>query len=158
MTDSHPGAEYKHIRQRQLEREEYAAREEVRQARARYQEIISEIPSGLPPPDGAARIQRAGAAVRYYEQKLSQASRRLMDFLVAHPKPQPAKPTQKDSEGRQLMQAYRAAVEHLDLLVKRLRDSAGGEHERSQKDVRAAGEACESACRRIVEYLEKSGG
>lgn len=66
-----------------LEREEREARDCLRAAREDFDRNLSEIPSGLPQPDGTERIRFAGAKVRHLNQLSNQATRRLMDYLVA---------------------------------------------------------------------------
>ena len=65
-----------------LEREEREARDQLRAAHERFCEIVSDIPSGIPQPDGAVRIQRAGAEVRRINRQHVEATKRLMDYIL----------------------------------------------------------------------------
>ena len=65
-----------------LERAEYEARIALQVARNRFDDIINEIPSGIPHPDGALRIHRAGAEVRRCELNHAVATKRLHDYLI----------------------------------------------------------------------------
>jgi hypothetical protein len=65
-----------------LEREEREALEQFRAAHNRLNEILKDVPSGIPHPDGSVRIQHAGAAVRFHSRKVADATRRLLDYLT----------------------------------------------------------------------------
>jgi hypothetical protein len=65
-----------------LSREEREARDQLEAARQRFNQILSEIPSGIPQPDGNVRIQRAGADVRSLNRRSAEATKRLMDYLM----------------------------------------------------------------------------
>lgn len=66
---------------RLLEQEEQSARDELRLARARYHETVSESSCGPEPSEKAERIRLAGAEVLRLEQESLCATRRLMDYL-----------------------------------------------------------------------------
>lgn len=52
-----------------LKREERQALDQFRAARERFDQILSEVPSGIPQPDGNLRIHRAGRELRYFNRR-----------------------------------------------------------------------------------------
>jgi len=65
-----------------LKREERQALDQFRAARERFDQILSEVPSGIPQPDGNLRIHRAGRELRYFNRRSTEASKRLLDYIV----------------------------------------------------------------------------
>jgi len=65
-----------------LQCEERQALDQFRAARERFDRILAEVPSGIPQPDGNLRIQRAGQEVRHFNRLSSEASKRLLDYMV----------------------------------------------------------------------------
>jgi hypothetical protein len=66
-----------------LGREEMEARDQLRAARERFNQILADTPSGIPHHHGSERIQRAGAEVRFWNHRSAEATRRIMDYLVS---------------------------------------------------------------------------
>jgi hypothetical protein len=58
------------------------ARQRQQDARKQFREITGDIPSLIPAPDGALRIQQAGAEYRGALEDLRNAMTRFNDFLV----------------------------------------------------------------------------
>jgi len=65
-----------------LRRTAEAARQRRNEARLALQLAVSDIPSGLPAPDGGARIHAAASSERYASRAYHVAMRRLYDFLL----------------------------------------------------------------------------
>jgi hypothetical protein len=59
-----------------------AARERHTKARYELQHAVSEIPTGIPVPDGAARIHVAAESERYARRAYQVAMSRFYDFLL----------------------------------------------------------------------------
>jgi hypothetical protein len=59
-----------------------AARKRRNEARNELQRAVSEIPSGIPAPDGGTRIHAAANSERYASWAYHVAMRRLYDFLL----------------------------------------------------------------------------
>ena len=51
-------------------------------ASKRYNEIISDIPSGIPQPDGTDRIQQASGEYKASREAATEAMKRLSDFMI----------------------------------------------------------------------------
>jgi hypothetical protein len=69
------------IRER-LQYEEGAARDESKRAWSVFLELTQQIPSGLPHPDGTARIRQARIEFHAAQEAYLRAQRRLVDYLV----------------------------------------------------------------------------
>lgn len=77
---------------RELQREEWTAREELHAARSNFAAIVSDIPSGLPYPsdipsglpypDGVDRIRQAGVRVRFCQRRCQEATKRYWDHML----------------------------------------------------------------------------
>ena len=67
---------------RRLQNDEAMARVESKVAYTRYCEIVKDIPSGLPAPDGSERIHRTQRDLECARQRHEKAHERLMNFLV----------------------------------------------------------------------------
>ncbi|HVP48114.1 MAG TPA: hypothetical protein VMT32_16080 [Bryobacteraceae bacterium] len=65
-----------------LRRTVEAKRQRRNEARYELQRAVSEIPSGIPAPDGGARIHAAANSERYASQAYHVAMKRLYDFLL----------------------------------------------------------------------------
>jgi len=65
-----------------LEREEWEAHQALTDACQKFNQVIKEMPSGMPHPDGSLRIQQAGAELRRCNRLHNEASGRLMDHLM----------------------------------------------------------------------------
>ncbi|MBZ5594348.1 MAG: hypothetical protein LAP39_19075 [Acidobacteriia bacterium] len=59
-----------------------AAREKHNNARHELQRAVDDIPSGIPAPDGGARIHAAASSERYAGRAYQVAMRRLYDYLM----------------------------------------------------------------------------
>ena len=65
-----------------LEDDFEAAQQRRIAASKRYSEIISDIPSGIPHPDGTDRIRQASGEYRASREDATEAMKRLSDFLI----------------------------------------------------------------------------
>ena len=59
-----------------------AARHRRDEAAERFDEMISEVPSGIPHPDGTERIRQVSAAYGRTQAEMAAAFGRLNDFLI----------------------------------------------------------------------------
>jgi hypothetical protein len=59
-----------------------AARIEYTKASAEFDLMVKEVPSGIPQPDGALRIQKAGQASRTALQRYRRALKHFADFTL----------------------------------------------------------------------------
>jgi len=59
------------------------AHEAYRIAASRYNNILNDLPSGIPHPDGSARIRQAGDEMRRALAAYSQAVQRLSKFILS---------------------------------------------------------------------------
>ncbi|SRR5579885_3033864 len=66
---------------RRLEAAENAAFEQSQYVTRAFNEIVSDVPSGLPHPDGVEGVERARREVKHAQEKYLEASRRLTAFL-----------------------------------------------------------------------------
>lgn len=64
-----------------LHREFLIASERAREATASFDATVSEIPSGIPPPDGVQRIHNASRQVSIARVEMIKAHNRLNDYL-----------------------------------------------------------------------------
>jgi hypothetical protein len=148
--------------QQQLERQEQLAREELHRARTKFRELLAARPA-LHDPEGSAELQRAGVEVHFLERKCSEARKRLMEYLVpgetkveevrdvdVHQAPA------KNDDWPRLLDAYRAAVQYLDHLVKSSRTLGGQEFDQAQGNIEKAKRTCEEARTAIDQYLGSS--
>ena len=68
---------------RHLLEDDFAAAQQRRIAASkRYNEIVSDIPSGIPHPDGTDRIRQASGEYKASREVASEAMKRLSDFLI----------------------------------------------------------------------------
>jgi hypothetical protein len=68
---------------RQLLQEDFDAAQQRRIAASeRYSEIINDIPSGIPHPDGIDRIRQVSGEYKASREAASEAMQRLSDFLI----------------------------------------------------------------------------
>jgi DNA-binding NarL/FixJ family response regulator len=67
---------------KRLRAEESAARAEHILALQEFENIMNEVRSGIPHPDGATRLQRAGLHVRTATQRYHTAHKELMEFIA----------------------------------------------------------------------------
>jgi hypothetical protein len=58
------------------------ARAEYDAAKAHFTAVVADVRSGLPAPDGAFRVQRAGEESRRSQRKYMDALRQLSDFTL----------------------------------------------------------------------------
>jgi len=58
-----------------------AAKRRMNLASQKFNEVVRDIPSGLPHPDGMQRIQNAGRELADAREKLAAAIARLNDFV-----------------------------------------------------------------------------
>ena len=58
------------------------AQENHNEARHALQRAVSEVPSGMPAPDGGVRIHAAASSERYTGRAYQVAMKRLYDFLL----------------------------------------------------------------------------
>jgi len=65
-----------------LRRTADSARQRRNDARYELQRAVSDVPSGIPAPDGGARIHAAAGSERYASRAYHVAMRRLYDFLL----------------------------------------------------------------------------
>ncbi len=65
-----------------LDAEVDGALQRFNEASSHFRELVADIPSGIPQPDGALRIQKAGRAQRTASDQVQKALRRRDDFLV----------------------------------------------------------------------------
>ncbi len=56
-------------------------------ANAYFKSLVQEVPSGIPAPDGAYRIQLAGAAFREAQRRYTEALRRFAEFVTGEYRP-----------------------------------------------------------------------
>jgi len=90
---------------RQLLQEHFDAAQERRIAASkRYSEIISDIPSGIPHPDGTDRIRQASGEYKASREAATEAMKRLSDFLIRGiiPPDLERKPTAKETQDQPL--------------------------------------------------------
>ena len=59
-----------------------AAKRQMNIASQRFNEVVRDIPSGLPHPDGTQRIQNVGRELADAREKLAAAISRLNDFMT----------------------------------------------------------------------------
>ena len=78
VPDSIDPREIRHL----LEDDFNAAQQRRIAASKRYNEIISDIPSGIPQPDGTDRIRQASGEYKTSREAASVAMKRLSDFLI----------------------------------------------------------------------------
>ena len=64
-----------------LKEEFEAAKRQMNLASQRFNEVVRDIPSGLPHPDGTQRIQNVGRELVDAREKLAAAIARLNDFV-----------------------------------------------------------------------------
>lgn len=64
-----------------LKEEFEAAKRHMNLASQRFNEVVRDIPSGLPHPDGTQRIQNVGRELADAREKLAAAIARLNDFV-----------------------------------------------------------------------------
>ena len=67
---------------RQLVEQLRAARAQYAAARENFDAVISEVPSGLPHPDGVMRIEQAGKESRRTRELYTKALMRYSDFVL----------------------------------------------------------------------------
>jgi hypothetical protein len=79
------------VRQR-LKNEDAAAESDHSEALKRFLEITQEVPSGLPQPDGAARVTQASKRVHFTSERYRIAHQRWTDFLLKGIVPDDADP------------------------------------------------------------------
>ena len=71
-----------HKRIHEILREEFeAAKRRMNIASVKFNEVVREIPSGLPHPDGTQRIHNVGRELADAREKLAAAIARLNDFV-----------------------------------------------------------------------------
>jgi hypothetical protein len=58
------------------------AEEQEKEASTRFNEVIRSVPSGIPGPDGTARVQLAARIYRNALCELQTAQRQMADFLL----------------------------------------------------------------------------
>ena len=70
-----------HLRLR-LEQEEKVARDQLHSARKQFNERMTESPNGSAKPEGSPRIHHDGAEVRRLNRLSTQATTRLLNYIV----------------------------------------------------------------------------
>ena len=71
-----------HKRVHEILKDEFeTAKRQMNLASQRFNEVVRDIPSGLPPPDGTQRINNVGRELADTREKLAAAFARLNDFV-----------------------------------------------------------------------------